>query len=412
MVDAAPPAQPGHPTPRLRPLPAATPDGSRTPTTPTTTARAGAAPGVTGATGTRDTDSPFARLTAPGTFRVPAPAHDHPNGAGAGAGADWHDPDPEAGLALGAGHTPYDRALHRWKEGTSRDNAVSGFRVTLRILTGNLDLAADDEELRAYPWHQVSVEDAADFHRAVYRRYGNQATRNDKVGKLRQVLAECAKTRLISTVRREELMETLYTMAPGRSTRRHRITDDEFDTLLAACLDTGGPFARARNSAIVALFRTTGLRVSELVKLDLADWDRREDTLTLRDTKNRDPHILFLHAGTKALLLNWLEIRGDTPGKLFTGLHRPLDVALAPVGVPFMLTSRCRAAGIAPFGTHDFRRTFATEMLRRYDAALVSKLMNLRKLSSTLIYDMSSDDEMRDAVGSIDLPGPRIGGAA
>jgi integrase len=207
-------------------------------------------------------------------------------------------------------------------------------------------------------------------------------------------------------------METLYTMAPGRSTRRHRIAADEFDALMGACLTTGSPFARARNSAIVALFRTTGLRVSELVRLDLADWDRREDTLALRDTKNGDPHTVFLHPGTKALLLDWLEVGGDAPGKLFRGVRAPRDVALRPTSVRSMLASRCGAAGIEPFGTHDFRRTFATEMLRRYDAALVSKLLNHRKLSSVLIYDMSTDDEMRHAVGSIDLPASGIGGPA
>ena len=70
--------------------------------------------------------------------------------------------------------------------------------------------------------------------------------------------------------------------------------------------------------------------MSELVRIDLADWDRREDAITLRKTKNTDPHTLFLHPGTKALLVDWLEVRGTEPGKLFCSSPRPSTGALNP----------------------------------------------------------------------------------
>lgn len=397
MVNAGPPASPGPTGPR--PLPQHAPS------------RPGNCPPVAESAAPRprlDDGSPFARLTAAATFRAPVT-----DNAGEPGGRDgWHDPDPTAGHALGAGRTPVDRALRRWREGKSRYNAGSRFRMVVRILNGDDGTPADLESLRAYPWHQLTVETAQDFHRAVQRRYSNQGSRNDTMVVVRAVLDECYAVRLIDARRREHLLDELYTVAPGRSTRRHRISEEEFEKLLGACLHTGSEFARARNSAIVALFRTTGLRVGELVGLDFADWDRREDTLLLRETKNGDSHILFLHEATKALLLAWLEVRGEGPGRLFHGVHNPVDVALTPESVRLMVSSRCTAAGIEKFGTHDFRRTFATEMLRRYDAALVSKLLNHRKLASTLTYDMSTDDEMRNAVGSINLTARRVGGAA
>jgi integrase/recombinase XerD len=401
MYEAGPPAHPGTHTPR-------------TPTTPGPVLPAsGATPtgGITaeGTGGPRaSVDSPFARLTATATYRVPGsddPLRRSKDG-------DWHDPDRDAGLGLGAGNTPYDRTLQRWRPGASRDRARSRFRMALRFLHGSADADASDDALRSYPWHQVTVEDARDFHAAVSKHYTTQAARNDMVCMLRAVVRECYQVHLISALRRELLLEELYTLAPGRSRRRHRITDHEFDRLMDACLDTGTAFARARNSAIVALFRTTGLRVSELVHLRLANWDQRESSLLLTRTKNNDPHVVFLHPATRELLEAWLEVRGTLPGRLFHGEHRSVEAGLTPHSIRHMLATRCSAADIETFGTHDFRRTFATEMLRRYDAALVSKLLNHRKLASTLIYDMASDDEMREAIGSIDLTFRQIGGAA
>jgi integrase len=407
MVNAGPPAPPGpETTPRLLPLPGGEPagqpagqSGEHSPTTADAPTRA--------VSDSNDT-SPFARLTAAATFRVPA-AEDT---EGHDGNADWHDPDPKAGLDLGAGRTPYDRALSRWKEGVSRSRARSRFRMVKRLLDGDMETAVEVTDMRASPWHQLTVEDVEDFHRAVYRRYDNQGTRNDVVCILRAIVVQCYKAGLVSALRRELLLEVLYTMAPGRSTRRHRITDDEFDALMDVCLSTGTEFARARNSAVIALFRTTGLRVSELVNIDLADWDQRDDSIHLRTTKNTDAHLVFLHPGTKVLLLGWLAVRGQRPGNLFHGVHGPLDAAMRPESIRYMLTARCELAGITPFSTHDFRRTFATEMLRQFDAALVSKLLNHRKLASTLIYDMSTSDEMRNAVGSINLTSRRLGGAA
>lgn len=412
MVTAGPPAPPGHDTPRLLRLP-----GGSTVGTPSRPGRlspgAGqvpddapsAAPGVAD---DQSAPSAFARLTAHATFRVPDVADtDGPRGT-----VSWHDPDPEAGLRLGEGLTPFDRAVKRWREGVSRDRARTKFRMVKRHLLGDMRTPVDTTDLRAYPWHQITVEDAEDFHRAIYRYYGPQSTRNDYVCTLRVLVTQCYQAGLISALRREELLEVLYTITPGRSTRRHRITDAEFDALLDVCLTTGTKFVRARNSAAIALFRTTGLRVSELVNIDLTGWDRREDVIHLPATKNNDPHVLFVHPATKVLLIEWLAVRGTDDGKLFRSSRGPADRAMATEAIRYMLKSRCKRAGIPEFGTHDFRRTFATEMLRQYDAALVSKLLNHRKLSSTLIYDMTTDDEMRNAVGSIDLTSRRIGGAA
>jgi hypothetical protein len=92
-------------------------------------------------------------------------------------------------------------------------------------------------------------------------------------------------------------------------------------------------------------------------------------------------------------------------------LFNPLtgdERSLHPASVRFMLASRAALAGIPTFGFHDFRRTFATELLRTHDIALVGKLLNHQKLASTLIYDLADEQQQRQAVASIDLPAPPL----
>jgi len=182
------------------------------------------------------------------------------------------------------------------------------------------------------------------------------------------------------------------------------LEDDEVSRLLEACSSTGTSIARSRNVAIVALLRTSGMRSCELVSLELKDWDREKDTLTLRDTKNGSTHTVFLHPEAKTYLSAWVRVRGDRDGALFTNLNAVEPAGISTFSLRYMVRTRAEAAGIRKFGIHDFRRTFATELLRTHDHSLVSKLLNHRKLSSTLIYDLAEDDLQRAAVAGIALP--------
>jgi integrase len=95
--------------------------------------------------------------------------------------------------------------------------------------------------------------------------------------------------------------------------------------------------------------------------------------------------------------------RGNAHGAMFgplAGANRHLH----PQYVNQRIQLHAKTAGLRHFASHDFRRTFATELLRTHDAALVGKLLNHKKLTSTMVYDLASEDEQRAAVASIQLP--------
>lgn len=249
------------------------------------------------------------------------------------------------------------------------------------------------------------MEAAEAYGRRVYADFAVQSTRNDNVSVLRRVIPQCAKTGLISPLRRDLLLEALYTITPGPSAKRRRLHVEEVGALLEACESTGSRRAAARNSAIVVLFWTSGIRTGELLSIDLADWDRSAQTIRLRFTKNRTDHLVYLHPAAVTHLKRWLQHRGDGPGALFTNLHRrDENIPITPMSLRTMLQTRAAIADVEPFGAHDFRRTFITTLLRSHDAALVSKLVNHKKLTSTMIYDLAAEEEQRDAVATIALP--------
>jgi integrase len=313
---------------------------------------------------------------------------------------DWADPDPTAITAVAIGH-PVDRAIARHKRGKSRNEFVGALRRACERLLAAEPRSLTPEAVRAYPWHHLDVDTATEYHRSVYVNYTKQTSRNDAICTVRAVVTECYRAALISALRRDLLLEALYTVAPGPSSKRRRLADAEINDLLAACESTGTKKAQARNTAIVALFRTSGIRVRELTRIDFDDWDRDADTMLLRDTKNGRDHLIFTHPDAKPYLERWLAHRGTRPGALFTRLTgydvRPLNTNT----VRHMLKTRAHAAGVAPFSCHDFRRTFATELLRTHDIALVGKLLNHNKTASTLTYDLACEDEQRDAVAHV-----------
>ena len=322
----------------------------------------------------------------------------------AGRPADWADPDPTALALLLPRRHPVARVIARQKEGKPRRGFEYKLIANCARLQGVARHSVTLEDVHAYPWHQLDADAAEDFRRDVYRQYSLQSTRNDLISVVRRVTTECHRVGLISALRKDEVLEQLYTIAPSPSTRRRRLTATDIELLLATAANQTNPIASARDVAIIALLRTSGMRSIEVARLTLADWDVEEGTILLRETKNRRDHLVQLHPATVDYLHRWIQVRGRAPGALFTPVRGRSLRHLSEETVQNRVQFLGHAAGIAHFGSHDFRRTFATELLRTHDAPLVGKLLNHKKLTSTMVYDLASEDEQRTAVASIKLP--------
>ncbi len=153
-----------------------------------------------------------------------------------------------------------------------------------------------------------------------------------------------------------------------------------------------GPIERARDRAILELLYASGLRVSELTGLDLADVDRAAGTVRVLGKGRKERMVPFGGAAAEALDA-WLARRGAAPGPLFRNSR---GGRLGVRSVHTIVRRRARAAGIVRrVSPHTLRHTFATHLLDAGgDLRLIQDLLGHSRLSTTQRYTHVSADQL------------------
>jgi len=158
----------------------------------------------------------------------------------------------------------------------------------------------------------------------------------------------------------------------------------------------GDPWFDARDAAMVELLYGCGLRVGELVGLDVCA------SATARgwvDLQSGDAHVLgkgskrrSVPLGSKAAqaLGHWLQLRGQAPwaqqqAALFTGQH---GTRLSAQSVWQRLKRRSLLAGLAtPVHPHMLRHSFASHVLQSsQDLRAVQELLGHANITTTQVY--------------------------
>jgi site-specific recombinase XerD len=105
------------------------------------------------------------------------------------------------------------------------------------------------------------------------------------------------------------------------------IEPEEFEQLLLACSppNEAGPMAERaamRNRAILWVFYDTGMRVSELCGLRLADFDRKHGVLTVKGKGSKERRIALGQNCLRNLLYPWVRTSTlDAIAHLFSASH-------------------------------------------------------------------------------------------
>lgn len=291
-------------------------------------------------------------------------------------------------------------------------STMRGYRGKVRqvrkvLIEAGLDSVYADADDLTFPWHCVDVRIATKFWQIVTDRYTKQKSRENLIGALRQLLRECATAGLFSLGHRDQLL-TCLPIRPTREGRPGRaLTVAEMSALLLGALARGGKLG-ARDAALFATFLSTGVRVSEMVAIDITDVDLNARCITLRRTKGgrSGEHRVWLHGSTLSYLEPWLAVRGNHPGALFDSDRRP-GTALDTKTIRNSLRLAEKRAGIKQHvTTHDFRRTFITSCLRqKTDPFTVARLVGHKRVTTTMAYDRRTDEEDQTAVERLSLPG-------
>ena len=167
-----------------------------------------------------------------------------------------------------------------------------------------------------------------------------------------------------------------------------------------------------RDRAIIAIFLLGGLRLHEMVNIDLDHYDPTRGNLTIigKGNKQRLVCIDDVAGATPAALAAWLAIRGDQPGALFCPVNKGGRVSVRRMtsqAIYNMLQSRGESVGLPPFSPHDFRRTCIGRMLSDPDTDIVTIARHVghTSVNTTARYDRRPDDLVKRAVKRLAVPG-------
>ena len=166
--------------------------------------------------------------------------------------------------------------------------------------------------------------------------------------------------------------------------------------------------AGARDRAIVVVLLYTGLRLAELVALDVGDLriSARKGVVIVRSGKGDAYREVPLNALVRQVLDEWLAERknkavdedGEQP--LFVGRS---GRRLSKRSVDDVLRGLGNDAGIS-LSAHILRHTFLTRMVRQgSDLVLVAELAGHRRLETTRRYSMPSDIDRLLAVENLQI---------
>lgn len=161
----------------------------------------------------------------------------------------------------------------------------------------------------------------------------------------------------------------------------------------------GGDFLAARDLAMLELFYSTGMRLSELAGLSLSDVDLLSDQAKVRG-KGRKERIVPVGSRAVLAIRRYLRLREQLPVKP-GGDPRALFVTTAGRRLPPRTVQRRMhllfdAVGGDGLRVHSLRHTFATHMLDAgADLRAVQELLGHASLSTTQIYTHTSVERLK-----------------
>lgn len=174
---------------------------------------------------------------------------------------------------------------------------------------------------------------------------------------------------------------------------------EQIDRLLSNCDTT--TMLGARDRAILETLYTTGIRVSELVALNIDEIDFSASVVRIRG-KGRKERVIPVGPGAVRAILHYLDLRRLAPTgprqdsqALYINKHgqrlstrsvrRKLDKYLLEAGLDL---------SVSP---HTLRHSFATHMLKRgADLRSVQEMLGHQSLSTTQIYTHLNDDDLKN----------------
>ncbi|MDP9383048.1 MAG: tyrosine-type recombinase/integrase [Chloroflexota bacterium] len=259
-------------------------------------------------------------------------------------------------------------------------------------------------------WHELRAHHMEWIRQALLERDVAPRTVNVTLSALKGISKRARNLNLMSSEEYDRIREVR-----GASGKRapvgRSISPGELAALVRACLEDRKAATGARDLAVLAVFASGGIRLSELSGLELADYTAEPHadswTLKVRGKGNKERMVPITESAAAAVD-DWLQLRGSEPGPLFLQVSQTGIIGtkpLSPRGVYDVLGKRLRQAGVAHASPHDFRRTVGGDLLDAgVDIVTVKDLLGHASVETTALYDRRGQRRLREASRKLHFP--------
>ncbi|MBE5926227.1 MAG: integrase [Lachnospiraceae bacterium] len=170
---------------------------------------------------------------------------------------------------------------------------------------------------------------------------------------------------------------------------KETLTDENIEMLRDNCINV-------RDLAMIDLLYSTGIRVGELVNLNISDVNFEERECVVYGKGNKERRVYF-DARTKIHLQEYLKERTDKNEALFVTLDKP-NYRLKISGVEIRLRNLGRKLNIDKVHPHKFRRSMATKAIDKgMPIEQVQKLLGHQQIDTTMHYAMVNQTNVKNS---------------
>lgn len=228
----------------------------------------------------------------------------------------------------------------------------------------------------------------------------NTSTRSRKLSSLRSLFTFLhAKRRYIET----NPCADIDAPKKKKALPKH-LTLEECITLLEVVRNDKTSKTASRDFCIISLFLNTGMRLSELVSLNLTSFDSNLTLVRVLGKGNKE-RTIYLNDASRKVLEEYLRTRLD-PRYIHTGDNAfflsTRQTRISPKTVQYVVNKYLRLAGFASKGisVHKLRHTAATLMFQsgNVDIRVLKDILGHEQLNTTQIYTHVVDRNMQEAM--------------
>ena len=168
---------------------------------------------------------------------------------------------------------------------------------------------------------------------------------------------------------------------------KETFTDENIEKMRDECKNI-------RNLAIIELLISTGMRVGELVNLNIEDLNFEDRSCIVQGKGNKQREVYF-DARTKIHLIQYLNIRKDDNKALFVSKNKPHQ-RLSISGIELIVRKIGVKTDVNRVHPHKFRRTLATMAIDKgMPIEQVQKLLGHVKIETTMHYAMVNQNNVK-----------------